>query len=92
MQTACPPRDVRSFRVIAVEDSQTYRRPANRYVQLTVWDILSLTLSEGVKPGAIEIGSRFMVRSLFTVAHILTLTFILDYQLDASTARFMDGQ
>ncbi|EKM84055.1 hypothetical protein AGABI1DRAFT_104048 [Agaricus bisporus var. burnettii JB137-S8] len=64
LQTACPPRDVRSFRVIAVEDSQTYRRPANRYVQLTVWDILSLTLSEGVKPGAIEIGSRFMITNL----------------------------
>jgi breast cancer 2 susceptibility protein len=68
IQTACPPRDVRSFRVIDVEDSQTCRRPANRYAQLTVWDIFSLTLSEGVKPGAIEVGSRFLVRSPMIIA------------------------
>lgn len=68
MQTACPPRDVRSFRIIIAEDSQTCRRPANRYVQLTVWDIFSLTLSEGVRPGTIEAGSRFMVLSQSTIA------------------------
>lgn len=60
-QVACPQRDVRSFRVIIVQDSQTRRRPANRYAQLTVWDALSLTLSEGAKTGTIEPGSRFLV-------------------------------
>ncbi|KAJ3567335.1 hypothetical protein NP233_g6425 [Leucocoprinus birnbaumii] len=64
LEATCPPRDVRSFRVIVVEDSQTCRRPANRHAQLTVWDVLSLTLSEGSKPGAIEVGTRFLITNL----------------------------
>ncbi|KXN88856.1 hypothetical protein AN958_06726, partial [Leucoagaricus sp. SymC.cos] len=64
LEETCPRRNVRSFRVIVVEDSQTCRRPANRYAQLTVWDVLSLTLSEGAKPGAIEPGGRFLITNL----------------------------
>ncbi|KAF9454198.1 hypothetical protein P691DRAFT_754960 [Macrolepiota fuliginosa MF-IS2] len=64
LEATCPPRDVRNFRVIVVQDSQTCRRPANRYAQLTVWDVLSLTLSEGVEPGTIKTGSRFLITNL----------------------------
>ncbi|KAF5352763.1 hypothetical protein D9756_005896 [Leucocoprinus leucothites] len=64
LEAACPPRDIRSFRVLVVEDSRTCRRPANRHAQLTVWDVLGLTLFEGAKPGAIEVGSRFLITNL----------------------------
>ena len=66
-KATCPPRDIRSFRVIIVEDSRTYRRPAHRHAQLTVWDALTLTLSEGAKPGAIDVGNHFRVYSLIVV-------------------------
>lgn len=64
LEATCPPRDIRSFRVIIVEDSRTYRRPAHRHAQLTVWDALTLTLSEGAKPGAIDVGNHFRITNL----------------------------
>ncbi|KAJ8523365.1 hypothetical protein ONZ45_g224 [Pleurotus djamor] len=60
----CPPRNVRNFRVLEVQDSCTRRRPRNRTAQITVWDVLNLTFSEGGKPGAFEIGERFLVTNL----------------------------
>jgi len=59
-----------------VKDSRTYRRPAHRHAQLTVWDVLTLTLSEGAKPGAIDVGSRFLVYSLDSSHSIPVLTLI----------------
>ena len=60
----CPPREVRNFRVIIVEDACTRRRPANRKAQLTVWDVLNLPFSEGADAGTFEIGQRFLVREV----------------------------
>ena len=61
MQTNCPPRDVRSFRILIVKDARTDRRPANRTAQLTVWDVLNLSLSEGSAAGTFELGKRYLV-------------------------------
>jgi len=64
LKSICPPREVRNFRVLVVEDVCTQRRPSHRNAQLTVWDVLSLTLSEGGKAGAFEQGQRFRVTNL----------------------------
>ncbi|GLB35844.1 putative BRCA2, oligonucleotide/oligosaccharide-binding, domain 1 [Lyophyllum shimeji] len=60
----CPPRNVRSFRIIVVQDSCTRRRPANRKALLTVWDVLNLSFCEGGSPGSFGIGQRFIVTNL----------------------------
>jgi breast cancer 2 susceptibility protein len=60
-QESCPPREVRAFRVLIVQDSRTCRRPANRTAQLTVWNIMSLALDEGSKPGGFAVGQRYLV-------------------------------
>ncbi|KAK0481755.1 hypothetical protein IW261DRAFT_1472286 [Armillaria novae-zelandiae] len=60
----CPPRDVRNFRVIVVKDARTQRRPGNRLAQLTVWDVLNVTLSEGKRAGSFESGDRCLVTHL----------------------------
>jgi len=60
----CPRREVRNFRVIIVEDACTRRRPANRKAQLTVWDVLNLSFSEGAEAGTFEMGQRYLVRKV----------------------------
>ncbi|CAA7264792.1 unnamed protein product [Cyclocybe aegerita] len=64
LQIICPPRDVRSFRLLTVQDARTSRRPANRMAQLTVWDVLSLNLDEGSKAGSFECGQRYLATNL----------------------------
>lgn len=61
LQGLCPPREVRNFRVLVVQDACTRRRPANRTAQVTVWDVLSLSLSEGAAAGSFEVGQRYLV-------------------------------
>ena len=60
-QILCPPREVRSFRILVVQDARTIRRPANRTALLTVWNVLQLTLTEGSLAGSFECGQRFLV-------------------------------
>ncbi|KAK0198815.1 hypothetical protein F5146DRAFT_1021090 [Armillaria mellea] len=60
----CPPRDVRNFRVIVVKDARTQRRPGNRVAQLTVWDVLNVSLSEGRPAGSFEPGDHCLVTHL----------------------------
>lgn len=62
LQDVCPPRDVRSFRVIEAEDAQSDRRPAKRKVQMTVWNASTLMLSEDGEPGDFRVDQRFLVR------------------------------
>ncbi|KAL0951607.1 hypothetical protein HGRIS_008287 [Hohenbuehelia grisea] len=64
LDTKCPPRKVRNFRIVIVQDARTRKRPANRTAQLTVWDVLSLELTEGGRAGSFESGQRFMVTNL----------------------------
>ncbi|KZP25285.1 hypothetical protein FIBSPDRAFT_820691 [Athelia psychrophila] len=64
LQKTFPPREVRNFRVLVVKDAYSNKRPSHRQAQLTVWDALALSLSEGSKGGAFEAGQRFMVTSL----------------------------
>jgi len=66
LKTICPPRDVRAFRVLIVQDACTVRRPANRIAQLTVWDVLTLHLDEGSnKPGGgFDVAQRYMATNL----------------------------
>ncbi|KAF7307159.1 hypothetical protein MIND_00509500 [Mycena indigotica] len=40
LKTSCPPREVRNFRVIFVQDAVTVRRTSSRTAQLTIWDAL----------------------------------------------------
>jgi breast cancer 2 susceptibility protein len=63
-QTLCPARQVRSFRVLVVRDAQTHKRPAQRTAQVTVWDVLTVYLSEDSKPGSFKEGQRFVVTNL----------------------------
>jgi breast cancer 2 susceptibility protein len=60
-QKTFPAREVRNFRVLVVQDAYSNKRPSRRQAQLTVWDALSLSNSEGSKAGSFEAGQRFMV-------------------------------
>jgi breast cancer 2 susceptibility protein len=74
LQTSCPPREVRSFRILVVQDARTIRRPANRTALVTVWNVLQLTLTEGSSAGSFEYGQRFLVGSLIQVDRWQLLT------------------
>ena len=63
----CPPREVRSFRVLLMRDARTTRRPAHRAVELTVWDVLSLSF-DGAPGGQFKEGRRFQVRLIISHA------------------------
>ncbi|KAF5385395.1 hypothetical protein D9615_001242 [Tricholomella constricta] len=60
----CPPRNVRNFRIIVVQDARTQMRTGHRKALLNVWDVLNLSFFEGGSPGSFEIGQRFMVTNL----------------------------
>ncbi|KAK2461438.1 hypothetical protein APHAL10511_005901 [Amanita phalloides] len=64
LQNSCPPRDVRSFRVVVAQDARTRRRPANRMAQITVWDVLGISFEEGGARGAFSVGQRYLVTNL----------------------------
>ncbi|KAJ8593227.1 hypothetical protein M405DRAFT_786267 [Rhizopogon salebrosus TDB-379] len=66
LQTKCPPREVRNFRVIIVKDAYPGTRGGNdsRQAQLTVWDVLNLTIAEGSNTGDFKVGQRFLVTNL----------------------------
>ncbi|KAH9964099.1 hypothetical protein BC827DRAFT_49058 [Russula dissimulans] len=63
LQAACPPREVRSFRVLLMRDACATRRPARRMVELTVWDVLQLGL-DGTPEGHFKEGQSFQVTNL----------------------------
>ncbi|KAI9453574.1 hypothetical protein BJY52DRAFT_1288754 [Lactarius psammicola] len=63
LQTACPPREVRSFRVLLMRDARVMRRPAHRVVELTCWDVLSLSF-DGATAGHFKEGQRFQITNL----------------------------
>jgi len=69
LKTICPPREVRSFRILVVQDARTIRRPANRTALLTVWNVLQLNLAEGSSPGSFDCGQRFLVTNLLPIQH-----------------------
>ncbi|KAJ4485769.1 hypothetical protein J3R30DRAFT_3441936 [Lentinula aciculospora] len=60
----CPPRNIRSFRVIIAQDSRTNRFSANRTAQLTIWDVMDLKLTEEKPRGYFEVGWRCHVTNL----------------------------
>ncbi|KAI0348271.1 nucleic acid-binding protein [Trametopsis cervina] len=68
-QDLCPPREVRSFRVLVVRDATTRRRPSERSAQITVWDVLSAFVSEDGKAGLFKEGQRFVVTNLIPTQH-----------------------
>jgi len=63
LQAACPPREVRSFCVLLMRDARVARRPANRVVELTAWDVLSLSF-DGATAGRFKEGQRFRITNL----------------------------
>ncbi|KAI0785380.1 hypothetical protein BC629DRAFT_1700031 [Irpex lacteus] len=64
LDALCPPRQVRSFRVLVVRDATTHRRPARRTAQVTVWDVLTAYVDEYGVPGQFKEGQRFVVTNL----------------------------
>ncbi|KAH9070787.1 hypothetical protein EDB83DRAFT_2517952 [Lactarius deliciosus] len=54
---------VRSFRVLLMRDARVTRRPARRVVELTCWDVLSLSF-EGATAGHFKEGQRFQITNL----------------------------
>jgi breast cancer 2 susceptibility protein len=60
LQNICPEREVRNFRILIVKDVRTHRRPAHRKAQMTVWDVLGLSLGEGDTEN-FQAGQRFRV-------------------------------
>ncbi|KAJ7269415.1 hypothetical protein B0H12DRAFT_1208887 [Mycena haematopus] len=61
IQRVCPPREVRNFRVLIVQDACTCRRAANRSAQLTVWDVVGLE-------DKLEVGLRYLATNLVPTA------------------------
>jgi hypothetical protein len=61
VQSICPPREVRDFRVIVARDARTEKKPGNRTAQITVWNVLNLVFDEGGKAGAFAEGQKFLV-------------------------------
>ncbi|KAJ7654824.1 hypothetical protein B0H17DRAFT_1099452 [Mycena rosella] len=51
LKRVCPPREVRNFRVLVVQDACTRRRGANRSAQVTVWDALGVGFEVGQRYG-----------------------------------------
>ncbi|KAL0581056.1 hypothetical protein V5O48_000949 [Marasmius crinis-equi] len=64
LDDTCPPRNIRSFRVIFVQDARGNRHPSNRTAQLTIWDILNVQLMEDKPPGYFEPGYRCIATNL----------------------------
>ncbi|KAG1754940.1 uncharacterized protein EDB91DRAFT_1214138 [Suillus paluster] len=66
LQSKCPAREVRNFRVLIVKDAYTQTRGGNdgRKAQLTVWDVLNLLIAEGSKAGEFKVGQKFLVTNL----------------------------
>lgn len=59
-----PSRNVRNFRVIVVKDSRWVKREPLRRAQITIWDVLNITHTEGGKAGHFEEGQRFLATNL----------------------------
>ncbi|GBE77572.1 hypothetical protein SCP_0104510 [Sparassis crispa] len=64
LESICPPRTVKSFRVVLMRDARWAKRQPLRTVQVTVWDVLSLTFEEGGRPGHFAPGQQFLVSNL----------------------------
>ncbi|KZT08707.1 uncharacterized protein LAESUDRAFT_757423 [Laetiporus sulphureus 93-53] len=64
LQSLCPPRNARSFRAIVVQDARWSKRRPYRKAQLTIWDVVSLNLTEGSKAGHFKQGHRLMITNL----------------------------
>ncbi|OJA19125.1 hypothetical protein AZE42_02150 [Rhizopogon vesiculosus] len=66
LQSKCPPRAVRNFRVIIVKDAYPGTQGGKdiRQAQLTVWDVLNLSIAEGSNAGDFKAGQRFLVTNL----------------------------
>ncbi|KAI9444587.1 hypothetical protein H4582DRAFT_2070318 [Lactarius indigo] len=92
LQAACPPREVRSFCVLLMRDARVARRPARRVVEMTCWDVLSLSF-DGAAPGRFKEGQRFQV----SLAHTTPLgLFVLssssiDHESDSHAEKCLDG-
>ncbi|KAI0695618.1 hypothetical protein BC835DRAFT_1406150 [Cytidiella melzeri] len=69
LDSLCPPREVRNFRVLVVRDAQTFKRPPQRRAQITVWDVLTAYVSEDGKPGMFKETQRFTVTNLIPKQH-----------------------
>jgi len=97
MKTICPPRNVRSFRMLVVQDARTLRKTGYREGVLTVWDALGLSLDEdeGKKGGGFDVGQRYLVsvllNSRLSVCLISNPTTI-GYQLGTNTVKRVDGR
>ncbi len=104
-QSVCPPREVRSFRVLLMRDARATRRPARRVVEMTAWDVLSLAF-DGAPEGQFKEGQAFQVsfalicltelselRMGLTFFFLLSFPFflILGHEFTSDTEECVDG-
>ncbi|KAJ7293018.1 hypothetical protein C8J57DRAFT_1111207 [Mycena rebaudengoi] len=87
LKTLCPPREVRNFRVLVVQDACTRRRGANRSAQLTVWDVLSLAGSEEKAREGFQLGQRYVVTNLMPTQQSAWMDFGEGSEIYISTRR-----
>ncbi|KAI0828884.1 hypothetical protein BC628DRAFT_1408952 [Trametes gibbosa] len=64
LRNACPPRNVRDFRVVIAKDARWRKKEPMRTIQITLWDPLKVVFSENGNPGEIKEGQRFLVTNL----------------------------
>jgi hypothetical protein len=89
LQSACPPREVRSFRVLLMRDACATRRPARRVVELTAWDVLTLSFDEA-PAGQFKEGQRFQVR-LLGMQGVSVYSYLLGFEFASDAEECVDG-
>ncbi|KAH9947131.1 hypothetical protein B0H21DRAFT_364507 [Amylocystis lapponica] len=87
LDSMCPPRDVRSFRVVIAKDAQWVKREPLRRAQITIWDILGYTFSEGGQAGAIKEGQRFKVSNCIPTTRSAWMKVAVDAEVYLTAGR-----
>lgn len=60
-QSICPPRDVKVFCVVLVNDTRTYKHPPKRTAQVTVWDVQGVSVPECSTQNPFVPGQQYLV-------------------------------
>ncbi|KAF8445645.1 hypothetical protein L210DRAFT_3757880 [Boletus edulis BED1] len=64
LESTCPPRDVKVFCVVVVNDARTYKYPSTRTAQVTVWEVPGVSVSEGCTQNPFVPGQWYLVTNL----------------------------
>ncbi|KAI9570309.1 hypothetical protein HD554DRAFT_2170473 [Boletus coccyginus] len=64
LESIFPPRDVKAFCVVVVNDARTYKYPSKRTAQVTVWDVPGVSVPEGSTQSPFIPGQQYLVTNL----------------------------